>query len=91
MTISSAVVVVRSAQCFQPCADRFILPNNNAVRDCLLDASRCFVARRDLLFVVRSLRGGAHCICAADHKATLPPKKHAHARWPEAFLELCEI
>src|ERR1700721_4738454 len=55
-------VVVRAREQGELLSGSSNLPNTHPACECLLDASRCFVARRDLLFVVRSLRGGADAI-----------------------------
>ena len=71
------------------CAGSPILTNTNTIRECLLDAPRCFVARRDLLFVVRSLRGGADAMRKEGHLKAPGPQNLLAFGLAEVLSKLC--
>ena len=90
MTFTPIFVVVRaSTATAERCAGSLILTNTNAACECLLDARRCFVVRRDLLFVVRSLRGAAGALLQG-WSLEAPAPKTAHRLASQRCFANCE-
>ena len=93
MTMTPPVVVVVRASTGDgsTCAGSSILTNTNTVREHLLDALRCFVARRDLLLVVRSLRGGADAMCKEGHAMAPGPQNRCASAAQRCSPQYVEI
>ena len=73
------------------CAGSSILTNTNTVREYLFAPLRCFVARHELLFVVRSLLGVAHAMRKEGHSMAPGPQNRLRFDRAEVLRKLCGI